>query len=252
MPIFSFMTPYGSKGALYVFKALDALKTYELDISELKAIPLKSILGVIFVFVLLLTLYLNYTRSSNIYINFYSISVLLLCIMNARHFILMYIVLLFLTINLVQNKPNKQLPTFVTMLFCILTAFISLSAISTKNTMSYFIQDEINLVEQLNIPKDSKILNTINIGGYLEYSGYNTFIDMRPELYTADYGNNRLKEYMYSIKSQSYLFKDDIRTFIDDFDYIITSYSDEINVVLAQLKYEKILDTNSYFVWKIP
>ena len=91
MPLFTLCTPYGLDGALFIFRVFIYNNGWTKNISELQPIPMFSMLGAVFVVVLISMLVLIYFKKSNKYINFYSTLTLVLLVTAARHFILMYI-----------------------------------------------------------------------------------------------------------------------------------------------------------------
>ena len=254
MPLFTLCTPYGLDGALFIFRVFIYNNGWTKNISELQPIPMFSMLGAVFVVVLISMLVLIYFKKSNKYINFYSTLTLILLVTAARHFILMYIPLVLITVVAIQNKPKvKIIPNYMSLVLLFTCSIICFSTYAMYNESSLFeIKNEIELIEKLdeaNIPKDSKIFNNINIGAYLEYYEYNAFIDLRPELYTKPYNNDRLAQYT-SVNTDNIVINVDNVKNIDNFDYVIL-YNNDPLVLMIDNKYSKIIETDKFYVYKV-
>ncbi len=247
------LTPYGINGFLFIFKVAKSNAFNNIDILEIEPITITSFLGVCAVIMLLYVLIINYLHKSNIYINFYAISIILLSLMSVRHMSILYIPLLFIFTNI---EFNISIPILYLYSILFLSSLIFISRLNTPldlvktNTPSTLYN-----IETI-IPKNARVFNTMNIGGYLEYLGYNNIrLDTRPELYTSEFINeNRLDEYIATEKCIDkdgfYLEDNTIKKYLTNYDYIILNSNAYANKLMIDLNYKQIYSTNYLKVYK--
>lgn len=251
MPFLSIFTPYGINGFTYIYKTFLSGALNKLDIIELRGMPLDSRYGIVAILMLLSIFWFGYKKQSNAFINFYGVITFGLLLTRARHVDIIYIPLLFVLVLIlpkIKIQPaGKVLVLVMSILLIIPAALVNFSyGTNLKKTVLNGLSEEYTLVENLDIPKDAKIYNTINIGSYLEYFGYNTYIDMRPELYTPDYNNNRLNKYL-----ETEIYYEEPDFLLSNFDYAILNNKCALNEIFENLGYRRVTYNKTYSVWNI-
>lgn len=188
----SLCTPYGVDGSLYIYNTFKSKAFTKCDIIELNPINITSIVGVSIVLFIIIALYLLYTHNTNKYINFYTFMTFILCIISVRHVFLLYIAGIFMVINI--NKFMQSIDTVVVgsaCTICLCLSLLMIRYIDYQNGIDIKYMDSLSTCPKILIiipDKHAKIYNDMNIGGYLEYYGYdNIEIDCRPELYTKEF-----------------------------------------------------------------
>ena len=252
-PIFSLFTPYGINGSLYIFKSFLSNTFNLLRVNEMQPMKIFSLNGIILILMMLTIIYLNYIHRSNKFINFFGISVFILTISAIRHSSIIYIPLLFIASQL-RRFPTINLEKALCAILCATSIFtIFLVNIDTViNDLGF--NKYTKVAEQLDIPKNAKIFNDINLGSALEYYGYNTYIDMRPELYNSYYNNDRLNTYFkmtYFLEDNKAVSTIDVLTEVNNFDYLIVLKNSRLDALLKEFCYVKVDSIEMYNVWKV-
>lgn len=247
----SFCTPYGINGSLFIFRTY---KSHVFDLVYMKEVfgwnlNSKDYLSSLAVIItLLLFIYITYRRKINIYNIYFCLGGLLATSISYRHIILLYIGLIFCAL---YCKPLVRMFRDITPYICILTFSIALILASkitvSKNTNSnttchgvvkYLEDNDLNLVDKRNI----KIYNSINLGGYLEYYGYNVVIDSRVELFTkhlAKTNNDQLLDTYINVELCNAKDLNTCYYTLYNYDYIILNNDAPI---------VKLLETNDTFI----
>lgn len=213
----SLCTPYGLDGFLYVFNSY-RYKTFDYvyieEVSRLFSISSKTInyvyISIILIMIFSLVILLNIKKKSTNQINIYSILVILLSLISYRHNMLIYIPLLLISIVI-----NFDYIILVCSIALLLYNGIYL-------TPQYPLSFEIPSY----IQKEDTTFASFVVGNYLEYNGYKTYIDARPELYMPYMcGENRLYEYrllMYGLDlNENKVDDEEILKILDKFKYSI-------------------------------
>lgn len=236
MVLSTLLTPYGLDGTLFIFKVAQSNVFDKVSINEVAPVKISSYIGIVLLIMLLTIILLNYKRKSNKYINFYVISVFILCLISVRHSILMMIPLLYLLV-LIDFDKKKSIKGILVLMF-----LGTLWLLNTLNSPYNILTNEENkciCVEVLEeIPKDATIYNEMNLGNYLEYMEYeNILFDVRPELYTyplceKDYFND-YKKFRFGFSLNGTLATDEeIQEIYNDYEYIIAQKVSYVNRIL--------------------
>lgn len=96
-----------------------------------------------------------------------------------------------------------------------------------------------------------KIYNSFNSGGYLEWRGYKTFMDPRPELYNAriNHQGDFFNEYVDLISANEATVKSFVEKY--DFDYLIADTDSNLEGYLSSARnYELVESGNGYNLYK--
>lgn len=250
-------TPYGIDGPLYILKTFKSGVFNKLAITEIVPVKSNSYYGVLLLIVLFATILLIHYRKSNKYINFYTFSIFVLSLTSVRHVSILYIALLFI---LIETNIDKEIKTRYLLGILYLAIIVSLSFICKPFDMTKNDNAATNIlnIESFNIPKDATIYHDMNLGGYLEYVGYeNIVFDTRPELYTEELcGENRISDFIifqYGRDEHTNQYVDDEQVIdvYNDYEYVISHKVAYASKILEQdSNYTYLGEDNNYLIWK--
>ena len=246
-------TPYKLDGALYTYHSFKSKVFDNVNISEINPTSILSYFGIVIVLCVIYTMYLLYKGKSNKYINYYTITTMILLFMSLRHFSIIYICLIFILMTFSMQINISKLSFLCSMyivIFLLVASIIQIPKLDIIKLRKAF--------NNLDIPKTATIYNMINAGGFLEYYGYNVLSDARPELYTEEFcgkdiiSNQSIFYTGYDTKNKKWMSNTEIENIYKDYDYVIVSSIAYVNKVLESdsnyEKYKEIEDT--YIIWK--
>lgn len=231
-----FITPYGINGVTFLYKV------YRTHVFNIVYIP--EVSGFTFsnstlfctlcvIFMIISLIYITHIHF-DAYFVFYGLTSVIVIFASFRHIILMYIALMYLFINV----KHLKLPKIETEIFYVMIVFIMCLSFILTVRQDPDHDNRMALVSKLDsfyVSKDKTIYNTINLGPYLEYKGYNIVLDTRPELYTKrvsglDY--NPIEKYYVDIECCGLIYKDKIFEELDEFNTLVISKGTNIEKLL--------------------
>lgn len=256
--ILGFMTPYREKLPLYSLYSY-AAASYGNLIAELKRPSILSTYSIIIVIALaLLAVQAAKGHADGVLLTVFGICSLLLHIRN------LYLLGVFMVPMLkslcCRRDESDQLSygsrRFKMRFFIPLAFVIFYIAYAQDIYMNYAIKDcclsPVIACDYLKDEKDVKIYSDFNMGAFLEFNGFNSYIDARPELYSKRING---KEDIYNeFIELSLLDNFDYNGFINKygFEYLLTEDGSKLSFYLNYRKgYEKILTGNGYSLYRV-
>lgn len=255
-----FANPYGLENILYIFKSFGSNSLLlDLGIKELTKIPLLSANALILLVCLAVSIV--FFKKLDISTRVGSLIYIALSSTCFRNSIFIVFVLVFLfTDSYISEKLkelydndklglkqfNKKVAFRCIIAFSLLLILPLISHAYTQSTRVDYKHPK-NIVNYLKKKNVKKVFTTFNVGSYMEWYGFKTYMDANPELYlkSVNHKKNTLKEYN---KLREGSFKD-----IDKIDYGFKYYvSDNFDfdaVLSNNPKYKKIMkdgDCNLY------
>ncbi len=203
--LLGFLNPYGIEAMTYSFSSY-GVSTINILIDEMKPISLTGEIAIVqnsilFLFLFLISLIVLILNRMNysLHIFFLFIGLAIMSFLNLRNTSLFYLLFLpFITPKKLLQSINKEmkiicfLPLLLFLFVLFIVKVINNDYILTDNKMDI-------IVEYLNKDKTTnKILfNHFSDGSYLEYNGYNTYIDGRAEIFLKknNHKSDILEEY---------------------------------------------------------
>lgn len=242
-------TPYGLDGAIYVINSFTSGVFNILIISELQPISLTFYNMILISCYILVaqTIWLIYKHKANKYIIFYMFSIFLLASTSVRHLSILYVAGIYILIAC-DFKANKYIKEYI----CIICLwFVGQSIISNRTELVVYLDKE---ALEANIEdKDEPIFNSLMLGNYLEYLGYNVYVDGRPEIFTEKAcGENKLSKYLTcvnSIKNNTYITEAEQLELLKNYKYIILLPSDRPNAFLDK-EFNKKYSDKDMIIWE--
>lgn len=257
----SLCTPYGIKGFMYIVNTFRS-KTYDIiTISELTSMSPISFIGIKYLLLLAVTIYLIYKHKSNLYINFYTFSIFILALISIRHISIMYLVPLFIVCYIDKIEIKESICQILYYILFILTAAMSLLlATQAKDIRETNYGGLISVIQD----KDALIYNAdMDVGGYFEYNGYTKIaLDSRCEAFSKEISgvDNVIRDYM--MLSKGYLIKDDgsytiptdeyILSIVESYDYVISGKLQYFNRIAIKNNWVELYKDESYIIWQNP
>jgi hypothetical protein len=273
MTVAMFINPYGKNMPLYLINTYKAHTFNQIDIIELRSLPIFSLYGISICLVLLTTAILATKKHINISCIYAIVGYSIICATVGRNYLFFYIPVLYLTRELadiveptIESKFDiKKEANLTTTIFlcCVIGGCIWITTIVTNNTdiiknaggpseIIAYLNDHAN--------KEDHIYTGMNSGSFLEYAGYqNIYFDSRPELYTFEINETKdiLGEYMsfacwhdpQSVKSET-----ELSEYIDEyqFKYFVMDMEQWLQYQLDQHPetYRQIIQDNRYFLYE--
>lgn len=263
-----FINPYGINSILYVFRSYNnQLKV--LPIAELGSTVYTSTPGVLLGICIIIFVILLYKRDMDV-ISFCMISgILLLCMSCYKWFGLYPIIVMFLFIRIFRKKQNLKdfnIPNFFIIIMILLYTSCTLFLIMSYKSFTKMTNDNgsmISYIENNDDRSDISVYTGFAAGSYVEFKGYKTYIDCRPELYMKSINGESdiLEEYYESITGSTLKneFVDPYevsKSLIDkyNFDYIIVDLPSDtlLNTYLqhSDTDYDCVVDNGSLKLYK--
>ena len=260
MFLIGFINPNGWNGMTYIFQSYGNVKNA--SIAELEAETFFSIYGIFCILaIILLTLYINEKKiNSNIQLLALSVGCFILAIMHIRN--LWFLILGELpVICLYLDKFKKStkykysvreyqfMNCFYAVLIIITCIVMSGIDYSTYGTTDNAIRPE-KAVEYLNHKEDVILYNGFNNGAYLEWNGYQTYIDARPELYQKQINKKEdiFTEYMNIRKGNI-----DYQEFVDKYQFTHILVAEETpfrNWLKYESNYKCVIESDEYDLYE--
>lgn len=157
--------------------------------------------------------------------------------------------------NLLMTRfINKKIIAIIPLIFSIMFFITSLNSINFEKNIKLSVlcpQSILNYVEDNNIDLEHNVtFNHFNMGGYLQFKGYNTFVDGRADAFLSTYGNNKpifedyisILEERIPIKTRNWINEYNIKYFII-YSQTIVNQSGENDSIQEYLEYSKIATT---------
>ena len=215
-----FINPYGKDGAFYLINSLGTVTDF--GINELGSISFSSAWGLTILCIVIC--FVVFRKKLKGYEIWMILGLFVMATESIRNVNFLPIVFFFLTPYIMEHINFKSDIFILPYVLIIITTLISSFEFPSHLSNELYIDSFEILDEALEYidDKDSKICAGFATGNYLEFKGYHTFFDARPELYfkqinhTRDIGTDWLK-----LVNPDKTF-DDIIAFYD-FDYIIAT-----------------------------
>lgn len=184
--ILSFMSillnPYGLDGVFYIFRTS---KVWDFNIAECRNVSYFTLQGIIILIcVCLFILTCKKLRSSDIYL---CVGIMFMGVVSYRNSMLMPIVILILFGRMLRAQYYTKRALAV--IFVLL--LINIRLVPVTNELSNESYNELAVIISNIEDKNSKIYCIYEQGNYLEYMGYKTFFDARPEIYSIKINKTR-------------------------------------------------------------
>lgn len=275
MTLCGLINPYGIKGMLYPIKSLGLISG--LSILELQAPAIKSIAGFFIVgslLVIIATLVKNKTKiDTDLLVLFFGTLILavfytrnmwmlvlgflpVLCVSFSTYYST-FKVKLSAYINTYSDEQKKQykknrLIDKITLCTVVLIVLVSFAAVRPdKEYKTTDIGGIPSVVEYLNenANPDAKLYVGFNYGAYMQFNGYKTYFDARPEIYSSTFteGKDILEEYK-RVLSGDIDYPEWIKQY--DFDYMVV-YENNLKQYLKYCKeYDKVLTDGNCILYK--
>lgn len=256
--ILSFMSGYKAKLPLYLLLSYVSVSAPELPIIELKAPSMFSPFGLYALLIILLLFYMTRKADGIHYLlAFFGFCFLLL---HQRNFALatLFILPLFkdLCLYLEEDGFFKGVETKLLISSVCVAVPVAFLFIALYHYPEYAVNDSkyspIKAAAYLGECDDIVLFNDFNQGAFLEFCGFDTYIDARPEVYTKILNGSRdiLSEYMELRSDPDF----DYMGFIEryGFTHFVTDKDSYFYVFLDNSgDFEKRLDLNGYalFEW---
>ena len=249
----SLCTPYGIKGSLYIVNTFRSKVYDRIPIKELSSGKITNFTGIEMLIVVTITIILIYKHKSNLYFNFYSLSLFLLFLTSTRHISILYFVLLVMICTVPLHIKSAELKKWIYNFSSIALAVLIIASIPSINKMKSKFNDLCTAIPE----KDAKIFNEMDCGGYLEYCGYTKLrIDSRCEVFTKEISgiDGVIEDYLKlktGYDSEYNLCSDDeVAKIVEDYDYAICDPTDYFNRIAEDYDFRLIYQDNKYLVWK--
>ena len=250
--IVSLCTPYGIKLPLYVLFSYKAAAV-DVNILELARPSILSVHGIVIAFFLFLLLktYKNVQP-------FRTVLLLLGIIFACMHLRNLYLLCVFAVPYLrraasgYDSDEGEQDNTLV--LFIPLITLLLLFGICSVKYADRAITDSTSTpvggAEYLKDKESLRVFTNFNNGAFMEYCGFNVYIDARPELFTKVMNGQRdvLSEYMELYLGYGFDYESFLKYY--DFDYLIVDEESHLNEYLMFSGQKPCYTGNGYLVYK--
>lgn len=256
MPLFALINPNGINGVLYLPKSYFSAVS-ELNIAELGEPSLTSLTGIYsIIFIICMYTYIRkYKRNVNTYYVLLAAGSYVLSVLHLRDRWLLGIGTLPLfcsairlpDVKFAEKKGNLPIISFLIMFVIMIVVNSQNMYVTDNNCTPKLAADYLDE----NADKDISLFTGFNNGAYLEFRGYNIYMDARPELYTKVINGQKdvLEEYVSLSDADC-----DFETFIAsyDFDYMIVEANTFLQMYLNNndVPYECVLEGNGYFLYE--
>ena len=259
----SFITPYGIDGVLLLYRTYKSNVFSYLGICETLPIRITSFNGIQICLFGIILLYFISKGYANKFLVFYGTTIsMFMLTLNFRHQVLGIIVYMYIFSNeqvitfLYKVSNNIDIPKIIIIFLTISSLFIGISTFMVaKGQVCTTVRYAYDCIDLLDIPKDSHIFNTMNVGPYLEYKGYtDIYIDTRPELYTKEVcGTDYMGTYLklvtgMDMDTPAYHSLKEIRTIYEEYDYIMILKTDYLYIDLIENPNYRIIASKDNFV----
>ena len=256
IPVFilcSTLTPYGIPGALYTLNSFASGVFSKIAITELSPISLSyyNMITIVCYLIVAQTIWLIYKHKANKYTIYYTFTIFLFAATSIRHLSIMYVACLYILIQC-DFKVIKHIKKYI----CIMCIwFFIQSALLYRVDNIGYLKSHKEVIEANVSKTNDQILNSIMLGGYLEYLGYNVYSDARPEIFTELMcGEDKVTDivlYLFGkdIKTKQYVNKSIILDKLQNYNYLVLDPSDYINTIV-DIDYNKIFSDNQLVIWK--
>ena len=243
--IFGFINPYGLDSILYLFGSYGVKEINE-TVGEMKPIVItNSLIIYILIFIVLCFIYKNKGKNKIRYILLF-LGTTYLLLSHYKGLLFWIIISIFIISDTFTNKvnlKNYKLSIFEKVIYGILTIILLLVVIFNVNLINDHKLKYIADYLDKNANHDIKLFTGYNNGAYMEYRGYECYIDPRAEVFLKK--NNKkediFKEYykLGALDLESELF---IKKY--DFDYILVDETDLFfdYILKGNHDYEKVLE----------
>ena len=255
----SVMTPYGPKLPFYIFYSY-GLANYGNMVQELKPPTIDSIYTIIITISLILVLRQVLRRHADgVLLTLFGVLSLLL---HVRNMYLLSVLMVPMLCDLASSVPMKKenaektkrysfgfFVPFVILFLYIFEAVSLFKGYAIKDSAS---SPVIATSYLLNTQTGGNIYCGFNQGAFLEFNGFDTYIDARPELYFKKINERAdvYKEYVELSLSSNFDYNSFIKKY--GFEYFIVEDDNNFNVYLKYQKgYEKILEGNGYILYRL-
>lgn len=254
----SILTPYGINGATYIVKTFKSNVYNMITINELQPVSIKTFVGIKWLGIFIVMLYLLYKHRMSFKCLFYSVSIILLMVINVRHASIMYISVIFILMEMriVNILDNKYIIGNIIFL-CLGSAMLISLNLDDKDMVSK--QNIVNNIEN----KHAAIYNSaMDLGGYLEYNGFdNIALDSRCEAFIKENSgiDNVIEDYIlisrgYKVeKNDKYILAtdEDILNKINNYEYAIAKNNQYVNRILhKESNWKCTYEDSEYAVYK--
>ena len=234
-----------------------------LGICETLPIRIRSFNGIQICLFGIILLYFISKGYANKFLVFYGTTIsMFMLTLNFRHQVLGIIVYMYIFSNeqvitfLYKVSNNLDIPKIIIIFLTISSLFIGISTFMVaKGQVCTTVRYAYDCIDLLDIPKDSHIFNTMNVGPYLEYKGYtDIYIDTRPELYTKEVcGTDYMGTYLklvtgMDMDTPAYHSLKEIRTIYEEYDYIMILKTDYLYIDLIENPNYRIIASKDNFV----
>lgn len=268
LPMFTvgFLNPYGVRGMLYLFYSYGE-ELRSAGIKELMAPATDNIGLILLVLILICSIWTWHYRNNVIPSSFFYIicgtGILSLShTRNAVYFLLgflLYGIVIMNTVHISVKKMHK----FTMPIFTIAIILFSGSVVPTAmkdiikaprvEDKSMTPQVAVEYFSKNHVDKDCKIYTNFNCGGFLEWHGYKSFMDPRPELYFKTL-NGKMDIFSdYNAIRKTYD-ADKLRDFIKkyDFEWMIVNDNEPLSLYLSMNNHGKeVQKGNGYKIFRI-
>lgn len=249
----SLCTPYGIKGSLYIVNTFRSKVYDNVPIKELSSGQITNFTGIQMLIVVMITIILIYKHKSNLYVNFYSLSLFLLFLTSTRHISILYFVLLVMICSLPLHIESAELKKWIYNFSSITLAIFIITSIPRINKMNSKFNDLDTAIPE----KDARIFNEMDCGGYLEYCGYTKMkFDSRCEVFTKEISgiDSAIDDYLkfktgYDLKI-NLCSDDEVAKVVENYDYAICISTDYFNRIAEKYDFKLIYQDKKYLVWK--
>lgn len=239
-----FINPYGVDMILMILRFFKGSRNATIAVVEMLSPSFFSDIGAILLFLFfVLVVAVQYKQISSCQL-FMVLGLGFLCILNIRNIIFLPIIVVYLfgyllcyqSFHLTQiNLPKGFAIVFLIGLFgCGYICYCNYKSFENfdKGILNGGVYSDITNYLDVNADKTVRVFTNFNDGGYLEYKGYQCFIDARYEVYLDEIGHvgDYISKFVaitsgYDEKTYSYVTSDDMSAFVDEyaFDYCIAT-----------------------------
>lgn len=255
----AFINPYGIKTLSYLFIAYKSPILHEM-IAEMRMPSLFDSFGFLIYLSIMIVIgiyYFHKNKSIKIRYLCLFLGTCFLALTSSRNYALFIVASSFPLASYLQQKKEKAVPKSNTSYRVLYVSVISLFfflfsfafMVLFSHPFSLPIEGAVNYLDK-HAKKTDHLYNYFDDGSYLEFRGYKTYIDPRPEVFlkTANGKADILQEY-YTIQYKNQSIASFLKKY--QFDYLVLQPKDELFKYIKKDKtYEKVYQDKHYQIYK--